>query len=266
MYKFIISVFSLLLMCLIHASAQTNKNCIHKFHYEVKAVSCYGGDDGAIDIFVDSINNPSFQWSNSQSTEDIYNLNSGTYNLKIVDNNCETDTTIFVPQPKKPLSVKLAEKKDITCEGYNDGMIRIEAEGGNAPYLYTINNINTFSSENLFENLMDGDYTITVKDYNNCQDIVYVTIEPASSVEINIGDKLKIYSGEEVEIAAPEGYMEYLWSTSETAQMIVFRRETDKEIKEILTVDAIDENGCSTTSNNLEIKILPKIDRKITEE
>src|SRR5205814_627073 len=60
------------------------------------AVSCFGGNNGAIDLSVTGgtpdINGPAdyyFEWSNGSTTEDISGLAAGTYTVTVTDfNNC----------------------------------------------------------------------------------------------------------------------------------------------------------------------------------
>jgi large repetitive protein len=45
-----------------------------------------------------------------------------------------------------------------------DGGITISAVGGTAPYTYSIDNGQTFSSANVFSQLRNGNYTVVVRD------------------------------------------------------------------------------------------------------
>lgn len=53
----------------------------------------------------------------------------------------------------------------ISCSGSNDGSITVDANGGVAPYGYSIDGIE-FQSENTFSGLAPGTYTIIIKDSN----------------------------------------------------------------------------------------------------
>ena len=51
----------------------------------------------------------------------------------------------------------------ITCSGAKDGMLKMNAVGGVAPYTYSING-GTFVGTNTFSNLSPGNYNIVTKD------------------------------------------------------------------------------------------------------
>jgi len=244
---------------ILHAQVDNDiNNCKIKFKYEVKPVSCYGGDDGAIDIMIDNTKNPLFEWSSGEYSEDIYNLTQGEYKLKITIDECVHEEKIIVGSPEDPLKALIIRKKDISCYGEEDGYILIDVKGGTSPYQFSIDNRTAFSTNGLFDLLGEGNYKITVKDNNSCVDEIYSEIEPVAPLSVNIGDELQLYSGEEMEIVAPEGFMEYFWSTGESTRMIIFKREVSVETVEIVNVDVLDENGCRAVSNDLKIIIIPQ--------
>lgn len=51
--------------------------------------------------------------------------------------------------------------------GNNNGSLQVTGTGGKAPYQYSINGT-TFQTSDNFASLEEGNYTITVKDANNC--------------------------------------------------------------------------------------------------
>ena len=66
----------------------------------VTPVSCFGGNDGSIDITTSGIPLYSYLWSNGDTTEDISGLSSGTYLIETTDNNgCSSIDSIFIMQP-----------------------------------------------------------------------------------------------------------------------------------------------------------------------
>ncbi|MFH1320191.1 MAG: gliding motility-associated C-terminal domain-containing protein [Bacteroidota bacterium] len=64
----------------------------------VTDISCYGANDGEIDITVTNGSPPySYNWSNNATTEDIGNITDGTYFIIVTDNNnCPASDTIEV--------------------------------------------------------------------------------------------------------------------------------------------------------------------------
>lgn len=78
------------------------------------------------------------------------------------------------------LALSLASKTDVTTCKSIDGTLTVEATGGTAPYDYSVNG-GSFQTNNQFENLGAGTYSVEVKDKNNCTRTLSVTINAAGS-------------------------------------------------------------------------------------
>ncbi|RMG94487.1 MAG: hypothetical protein D6706_13685, partial [Chloroflexi bacterium] len=99
-----------------------------------KHVSCYGGNDGAIDVTVQGGTPPyTFLWSTNDTTEDISGLTAGSYSVTITDaNGCTRSGRIFINQPD---SLTLAfQVNHVSCFGSADGMVSVTVAGGVPPY------------------------------------------------------------------------------------------------------------------------------------
>ncbi len=83
----------------------------------------------------------------------------------IVKNSCSAADTLVVSIGSNPLILSTI-KTDETCVGKANGAITINAVGGSAPYLYSINN-GTYQTGNTFNNLVAGIYVSKVKDASN---------------------------------------------------------------------------------------------------
>jgi hypothetical protein len=59
--------------------------------------------------------------------------------------------------------------------GNNNGSLQVTGTGGKAPYQYSIDG-NTFASNNNFPSLVAGNYTVTIKDANNCTGTVAAAV------------------------------------------------------------------------------------------
>ena len=88
-------------------------------------VSCFGGNDGAIDITMNGGTAPySFAWSHGPTSEDVISLSSGDYSVTVTDDDgCEIDSTFSVSEPLI-LNANVSST-NITCVGGNDGEITI---------------------------------------------------------------------------------------------------------------------------------------------
>ena len=142
-------------------------------------ISCYGFNDGHIDLTISGSVPPYYaQWSNSQSTIDIYNLYEGTYNVDIIDaNGCIDSLEVTLYEPPSILSSIVPTVNyngyDISCNGYNDGFIDLTVSGAYPPYTYSWNNGE--STEDL-DSLVAGNYSVTITDTNGCVHLDYITL------------------------------------------------------------------------------------------
>ncbi|MEP2237712.1 MAG: T9SS type A sorting domain-containing protein, partial [Maribacter sp.] len=60
----------------------------------------------------------------------------------------------------------------VSCIGQTDGSIEINVEGGSGAYEFSIDQGTTFQTENVFENLSEGNYEIAIRDAIGCSLII----------------------------------------------------------------------------------------------
>ena len=96
----------------------------------------------------------------------------------------------------------MAEHGQITCSGLTDGVIRLTAGGGLAPYMFSIDGA-PFQLSGDFTGLAAGTYLFELRDANGCSSDTALTITeplPFSAVIDNTvdvtcnGDNLALYS------------------------------------------------------------------------
>ncbi len=123
-----------------------------------------GDGTGAIDVTVTGGNTPyTFTWSNGATTEDLSNLNAGSYTLNLTDNaGCTTSTSATITGTG--ISTTSQTISDELC-GNNQGSIDITIVGGTTPYSF--NWSNGAISEDL-NNLSAGTYILNVSDATGC--------------------------------------------------------------------------------------------------
>lgn len=126
---------------------------------------------------------------------------TATYLLQVKDGNgCKTaaDNTYNIVLPAAALDFTMTVSDyhgfNISCKDASDGNITVNAQGGNGGsyngYQYSINN-GAYQPGAVFNNLVAGTYTVTVKDARGCQITKSVTLlQPAIAVTLTKSDIL----------------------------------------------------------------------------
>jgi len=108
-------------------------------------------------------------------------LLAGNYTVTIQDaNGCTVDYPVVLTDAPGP-SIQSVNADDITCNGADNGILTINANGGLAPLNYSIDNGATFQPAITFNNLTPGSYNIVITDANGCSTTSQASIiEPAA--------------------------------------------------------------------------------------
>ena len=155
----------------------------------INDVSCNGGSDGTVMANVSGGTAPyTYLWDNGQTTDSVYNLSAGDYNVTITDyNGCSSTITATINEPVT-LNSSITGSNNVSCNGGSNGSAVVSASGGTAPYSYLWDN---GQSNSYISSLSAGDYNVTVTDVNGCNTNSIVTIlEPVllSSSVISLSD------------------------------------------------------------------------------
>lgn len=148
-------------------------------------VSCYGADNGSIDLTIISGGTAPFTylWSNGATSEDISGLTVsdggyGEYSVTITDvNACETENSSMINGPMEAyINIVVTNS---TC-GNSDGSARVETESQTPTALWS-----TGETEIEIYNLAAGIYSVEVSDEaSTCSEIRYFIVEDNSSATI----------------------------------------------------------------------------------
>ncbi len=128
-------------------------------------ISCFGLGDGSIDLSASNGVGPyTYNWSSSETTEDLSNLGAGTYTCTVTDNvGCSTTASATVTEPTA-LVVTLPGNYVLNCITTSITVIPT-VSGGVSPYLYLWSNGATTAN---LPAAQPGSYVLTVSDAHSC--------------------------------------------------------------------------------------------------
>ncbi|MFT4759696.1 MAG: hypothetical protein ACI9XO_004215 [Paraglaciecola sp.] len=120
-----------------------------------------------------------YEWSNNAIDPTLTNLAPGDYTVTVLDaNDCTFVETINVAEFGCLLTATL-QTSNASCPNIGDGIATVtDIVGGSGPYTYSWSN---GDEDAMAENLLPGDYTVTLTDGNGCPFTEMVTIEGEDS-------------------------------------------------------------------------------------
>jgi gliding motility-associated-like protein len=189
-------------------------------------------------------------WNNGDSTRYVNVLESGIYAVTISILGCTGSDDVFIRvNSRDSLRIDSLNIMDITCNGANDGSMRIFVNGEGSYYEYSIDGGTTFrDNQGYFDNLAPGsDFEIVITEDSVC------TLRYEGTVEIHEPDVISLDSSQkpptcsdcsdgEIRLSVSGGTPPYLirWVTLDTTATL----------KNIglgsYPVSVTDANGCYT--------------------
>jgi large repetitive protein len=144
---------------------------LYWFAFNTNTVTCNGGNNGYIAVNARGGTGTitySVNPGNLIDTIGVYlNLPSAIYTIAVTDaNGCSISSTFNISQPPQ-LAFGTLNSTIPTCLPGNDATLTSIANGGVAPFTYSLNGA-AFVNSGIYNNLGAGTYTVTVKDNNNC--------------------------------------------------------------------------------------------------
>lgn len=207
--------------------------------------TCFGDTLGAIDITVTGGVTPyTYQWSNSETTQDIQDLGAGTYTVVVTDSNsCQTT---YIDSILQPTAINLTETHvNVLCYGDAIGSINVTTVGGEQPYTFLWTNFQT--NEDL-TNIAAGNYSLYVTDSDNCKDTIDVTItQPLEALNLTSTTTDVLCNGDDtgsIDLSVTGGTADYtyLWDNGEETQDLA---DQSAGTYNVVVTDA---NGCTETT------------------
>ncbi|MFN8298190.1 MAG: SprB repeat-containing protein [Chitinophagales bacterium] len=208
-------------------------------------VSCFGGNDGAIDLTATGgTGTLTFAWNNGATTEDLATLVAGAYSVTVTDANaCSASASFTITQPAL-LVASVASTGNVNCNGGSNGFINVTVAGGVTNYTYSWSN--GASIQNLV-NIPAGTYTLTVTDAHGCTATTGATIsEPAVlTASITIGTIACNGGTTSVDLTVSGGTTaySYFWNNGATTEDLAAVGAGT------YTVAVTDAKGCTATAS-----------------
>jgi len=147
--------------------------------------TCNGFSNGSATANVTGGSFPyTYHWSDNQTTNPAINLVAGSYAVTVTESSyihCNITGSVTITQPNAALSI-VVDSANVSCFGFNDGVINITVSGGTPQYTYLWSNNNNNSTLN---NLAANIYTVTVTDLQQCRLVRAVNITQPNPLRIN---------------------------------------------------------------------------------
>lgn len=198
-----------------------------------------------------------YNWSSGETTPTVDISESGTYSVDVrvgeILYNLEKEINLIInPTPQ----IEFTET-NISCFGDNTGLLEVEVTGGLEPYTYLWSNDKTASS---IDRLIAGEYSIEVKDANNCVTSKTASLSEPDDIELDYDVNQQLGSATILASGGTPPYR-YLWN-DESAQTT----QTGIGLSDgIYRVFVTDNNECIKFIN-VEVSIVLSLEDEVETE
>ncbi len=187
-----------------------------------------------------------YNWSNSQSNDTVFvsPFTTTTYYLTVTNSSCYNTDSITVTVNPVPI-VDLGGDSDMCREQY------LNAGAGYAVYSWS----DTTVTDSILPVEQSGLYSVTVTTFEGCTATDSATITILPTPDVNLGTDITITTDQTVIIGTSGIYESYLWSTGDTASMIVAEGDSLGIGDHVFWVEASTTNGC-TDSDTIIVTVI----------
>jgi len=161
--------------------------CLLSVRYEIADATCYGGNDGMLDVAVENASGPYliFLTKGSLSLPDSVwgNLSAGTYILSVTDSiGCILADTVVIGEGS-PFEVNAMI--DLPDNGEKNGEINVSVQGagGNYTYIWRNASLAVISTMQDLVNVGKGQYTLQITDQEGCDTTVVFQVDETSKTD-----------------------------------------------------------------------------------
>jgi gliding motility-associated-like protein len=218
-------------------------------------ISCYGNTNGSATVSVSGGTAPyTYSWNSSpvQTSATASNLGAGSYIVTVTDaHGCSATASVTLTQPAAAMSATISAHTNISCFGGNNGSATVSVSGGTAPYSYSWNTIPVQATATA-NNLLAGNYNVTVTDANGCSVTASVTIsQPAAALSASISAQTNVScngnsnGSATVSVSGGTAPYSYSWNTSPVQTSAI----ANNLIAGSYIVNITDAHGCQATAS-----------------
>lgn len=221
-------------------------------------VSCFGENDGYATVNVFGATPPySYIWSSGSGI----NLSAGIYSVTISDNLlCSVTQNFTITEPTQLTATMVHQ--DVTCHGNNNGMISVTTLGGTPNYNYTWSHNSSLNVSTL-QGIDGNTYIVTISDGHNCTLTLSQTIIEPSEVIVNTLPDITSCNGTQysfnLSVIGGTPTYHYFWNGVEGSN--TYNGIANNNIT--LQYYVIDNVGCSSTINNVDVVVTPSVELEI---
>ena len=126
-----------------------------------------------------------------QSSREFKNLSDGAYTIIVKDDNGCLASTSAVVNKVPAMRAWLTEVLDVSHCGFTDGSLTVANQGGIGPFMYSIDG-DTYQSSNVFSNLPENDYTISIKDNRGCGTTALTTVAREAELKLSVTNNIPV--------------------------------------------------------------------------
>lgn len=224
----------------------------------VQAADCFGEANGQATVTAnEALTN--IVWDNGATTLTASNLTAGLHEVRLTNTSgCTGKTSVEITEPS-PLVAGIEITEAIACGGDANGVLTDITTGGTGNYDYIWN---TGASLPFIENLVAGDYDLTVRDENGCVEEARVTLAEPTPINATINAQDVTCPGGEnsglIAITNPIG--------GTAPYRYAFNNQTFGTIPEVTNLQAgtyalvlQDDNGCEKIFDQIIINNPPEV-------
>ena len=213
--------------------------------FEKTDLNCYNQNDGTATVKASGGVSPyTYDWSDQGSGPNRTNLDAGTYTVTITDKNlCVKELEIVINEA--PLYTIVPVVEAVSCFGANDGSIKLNLDGGNAPVKVTWSD-DPSAGENRF-NLKPGNYSVVLTDGVGC--VINETFQIIEPIELELSGLLTnaldckdpLSGAIDLQVVGGNPPYEFLWSNGEITEDLTNIGANNYSVK------VTDAKGCQAT-------------------